>query len=207
MSTEEEASAPKAARFLTTSQRAEAIALWESGDVTYDVLVKRFGKSKAALRMLFTKNNVKYGSKKAETARAAKEAVNIALTGESSILAGRIRDTKEEHYRMASGIAKLTWKIMADAQNNNVAIGTRINDMKALQAAAQILKIVREERYAVLGLNEEVKEDDSPLPDLVVRELTVEQVRLMHSENETNVGNEFDMTDVPDPFAEDGSAT
>jgi hypothetical protein len=187
------AKAKKPVRRLTVSQRAEAIALWEAGEITLEGLAKKYGKSRQAFIRLFDKEGVKKGSKSAETTKRVTDAVEAGLTDNAAETAKRIRDTKEEHYRMSSTLAKLTWKIIADAQTKGEAIGTKLNDMKALQMASNVLKTVREERYAVLGLNEKVHDDDTPLPDLVIRELTEEQIKIMQQTPEGDPDGDLDM--------------
>lgn len=185
---------PKApVRRLTISQRAEAIALWEAGEITLEGLSKKFKKSRQAFLRLFDKEGVKKGSKSAATTKRVTEAVEAELLGSVAETAKRIRDTKEEHYRMASTLARLTWKLISETEAKKEAIGTRLNDMKALQMASNVLKTVREERYAVLGLNEKVHDDDTPLPDLVIRELTAEQIAIMQETPDANPDGDFDL--------------
>jgi predicted DNA-binding protein len=188
----------KPIRRMTSSQRAEAIALWKSGEATLAVLCKKFGKSKQTLLRLFEREGVTKGSTAAETKKKVEEAVTASITTDATVIAQRIRDTKEEHYRMASTLAKLTWKTIADAQEKKEAIGTKLNDMKALQLASNVLKTVREERYAVLGLNEKVHDDDTPLPDLVVQELTAKQISDMQQMEEGDPDGDIDLDDMPD---------
>jgi predicted DNA-binding protein len=192
------AKAKRPIRRLTVSQRAEAIALWQAGEITLDGLSKKFGKSRQAFMRLFDKEGIKKGSKSAETAKRVTDAVESGLVDSAAETAKRIRDTKEEHYRMSSTIAKLTWKLIADTQAKGEAIGTKLNDMKALQMASNVLKTVREERYAVLGLNEKVHDDDTPLPDLVIRELTAGQIESMQQTPEGDPDGDFDIDDMPD---------
>lgn len=191
------AAAKKPIRRLTVTQRAEAIALWQAGEITLEGLSKKFGKSRQAFLRLFDKEGVKKGSKAAETAKRVTDAVEAGMVDSAAETAKRIRDTKEEHYRMASTLAKLTWKIISDAQLAKEALGTKLNDMKALQMASNVLKTVREERYAVLGLNEKVHDDDTPLPDLVIRELTAQQIAIMQETPDADPDGDFDL-EMPD---------
>lgn len=192
-STKKPAAKKKPIRRLTVSQRAEAIALWEAGEITLEGLSKKFGKSRQAFLRLFDKEGIKKGSKSAATTKRVTDAVEAGIVDSAAETAKRIRDTKEEHYRMASTLAKLTWKIIADAQSKGEAVGTKLNDMKALQMASNVLKTVREERYAVLGLNEKVQDDDTPLPDLVIRELTEDQIKVMQQTPEGDPDGDFDL--------------
>lgn len=187
----------KIVRRLTVTQRAEAIALWKAGEITLEGLSKKFGKSRQAFLRLFDKEGAKKGSNAAATTKRVTEAVEDGLADSAAKMVKRITDTKEEHYKMADMLAKLTWKTIVDCQTGKHAFGTKLNDIKMLSAAASVLKTVREERYAVLGLNEKVHDDDTPLPDLVIRELTAEQIAIMQQTPEGDPDGEFDL-EMPD---------
>ncbi|MCY1300238.1 hypothetical protein D9M70_497990 [compost metagenome] len=59
-----------------------------------------------------------------------------------------------------------------------------MNNLKALDNAMTVLKKAREERYAVLGLDRSDYVDDSALPELVISELTNEQIEAMRDRQE-----------------------
>lgn len=170
----EPATKEKTAKYarLTPKQWAEIEALWESGDVTLADLVKRFGKSVNTFKGYFKRNGIVRGSRKA----AIKSAVLSAAEEEASVLAARIKETREEHYKMSSGIAKLAWSEILQAKSSGAPVGVAMSNLKALDTAASILKKTREERYAVLGLFEEKAVDDEGLPELIIKELTAEQI-------------------------------
>lgn len=169
-------------RHLTTSQKAEALALWRSGEVTLDELAKRFKKDRTTFLNLFNREGAQKGETKEKTEKKVQEAVESSIVSDSIILANRIRDTKEEHYKMAYGISRLTWDILSKAKREGIPIGSFAADMKTLQAAANVLKVAREERYAVLGISILDENDDKPLPDLVVQELTSEDIKRLNAE-------------------------
>jgi AcrR family transcriptional regulator len=169
---------------LTPKQWAEAEALWESGEVTLEDLAARFGKHRTAFHKHFTAKGIKRGAKKAEHAAAVKEAVTTAAIDDATILAARIRETKEEHYKMASGLAKLSWNEILTAKQEGRPVATALNNLKALDAAMSVLKKAREERWAVLGLDRDDAMDEDGLPDLVISELTADQIEALRSRDE-----------------------
>lgn len=191
--TSKEEKAPLYTR-LTPKQWAEIEALWESGEVTLADLVKRFGKNISTFKAHFKRHGIIRGSRKA----AVKSAVATALEEEASVLAARIKETKEEHYKMASGLAKLAWSEILTAKASGSPVGVAMSNLKALDTAASIFKKVREERYAVLGLNEEKAMDDEGLPELIIKELTAEQIAELRDRNHSEIG------DLPDDYSEIG---
>lgn len=183
MSEEAPKKAKRPIRQLTASQRAEATALWRSGTVTLDDLAKQFKKSRSTFINLFKKDDVKKGADSAETEKRVAEAVAVSIVGDATKLAERIKDTKEDHYKYATGIAKLAWQLLVKAKQDGMPVGSVTNDMKALQSTITILRMAREEKYAVLGIRPEDDDADKPLPDLVIQELTQEDIQAMHSQS------------------------
>ncbi|MDL2284440.1 hypothetical protein LJC19_04785 [Oxalobacter sp. OttesenSCG-928-P03] len=198
----------KPPRHMSAAQKAEAIALWESGNVTLDMLAKKFKKDKSTLMRLFQKEGAAKGSAEEETKQKVAEAVEKAIVSDATVLAERIRDTKEEHYKMASALARLTWGIIAEARKAGKPVATIATDMKALQAAAQILKTTREERYAVLGITSKDDDPDKPLPELVIKELDPDDIRKISQQIEeindgsfdTGIDAPLDLPDESDSF-------
>lgn len=181
---------------LTPKQWAEAEALWESGEVTLVDLATRFGKHKSAFSAHFSKHKIERGSKKAEHAAAIKEEVKKASIDDATVLAARIKETKEEHYKMASGLAKLSWNEILQAKAAGHAFSTVLNNLKSLDAAMTVLKKAREERWAVLGLDKDDDMDEDGLPELVISELTAEQIEALRSRDES------ELDDLPDGEAD-----
>ncbi len=160
---------------LSTSKWAEAEALWAAGDASLGELSTKFGLTRQAFYRHFKKAGIEFGSKKVEHKKAVSQEVTKAIQEDATILAARIKETKEEHYKMASGLAKLTWAEILKAKQDGVPVGTAIMNLKALDTAASVLKKVREERYAVLGLDKDAI-DETEVPELVISELTAEQI-------------------------------
>jgi hypothetical protein len=173
---------------LTPKQWAEAEALWESGDVTYAQLSARFGKHKSTFVEHFRKKKIVRGAKKAEVAAAVKEEVAKAVVDDATVLAARIKETKEEHYKMAAGLAKLTWNEILAAKRDGLPFATILNNLKSLDSAMSVLKKAREERWAVLGLDKDSGLDEDGLPELVISELTAEQIEALRNRDEDDVG-------------------
>lgn len=181
---------------MTNRQRAEAMALWRSGTVTLTELAKKYNKSTNALVMLFKKNNVKKGETADKVTEAVTRKINEKLINTDDIVV-RARDTKEEHYKIASGIAKLTWSLIVMAKKNNKPMRTILHDLRALKNAAEIFKIAREERFVSLGIKEFENLGDKPLPQLVVKELTGEDIKRIQNTRLGDSELDIDEGDIP----------
>lgn len=181
---------------MTPKQWAEAEALWESGEVTLDELATKFGKHKSNFSRYFAKNGIKHGAKAEEHKKRVSEAVTAASVDDSTILAARIRETKEEHYKMAAGLGKLVWAELLKAKTDHQPMSVATNNLKALDIAATALKKVREERWAILGLDRPDFVDEEGLPELTINELTAEQIDEMRARDEASLVSDDEIADV-----------
>ena len=170
----------KPVRRLTTAQKAEAIALWKSGNVTLDDLAKKFKKDRGTFARLFKEEGVEKGSTAAETEKKIQEAVEATLVDDATKNAQRIKDTREDFYRYVDGVGKLTWNIVVKAQRERREPASYATDMKSLEMTMRVLKMVREEKYTLLGYREDSEDDDKPLPELRIQELTAQDIKDLH---------------------------
>lgn len=178
--------APTAKR-LTPKQWAEAEALWESGAVTYEDLRKKFGLAQSSFERHFKKKGIVKGAKAAATKKKVEEKLEAAAIDEATVLAARIRETKEQHYTMANNIGKLIWSEILEAKRNSHPIAVAMNNIKTLREAAASLAIVRAEKWSVLGLDKPDAVDPDELPELVISELTAEQIEELRRRDEADL--------------------
>jgi hypothetical protein len=160
---------------------AEATALWEQGVVTYAQLAEKFDRHEQSFVQYFRRRGIKKGSGRAKTMAKVESAVEKQLINDAAIIAARIKETKEEHYKMASGLAKLTWSEVLKTKQDGAPIATALNNLKALDSAMSVLKKAREERYAVLGLDRPDAIDENDVPELVISELTADQIETLRA--------------------------
>ena len=166
---------------LTASQWREIEMLWESGEVTLKDLSAKYGKHIDTFSTHFRKLGIKRGSKAEELRRVAEEVAKQQARDEASIISERIKDTKEQHYKMADAIGRLVFKEILDVRNKPGGKFREIkSDMQALFVAMDTLKKVREERWAILGLDKDVVDQDS-LPELVMSTMTPEQAQALRN--------------------------
>lgn len=182
----------KSGRHLTPKKQAEMIGLWESGEFTLADLAEKFGLATNWVCQFLKKRGVVKGSAAVDHAKAVADEVAKASFQDATILAGRIRETKEEHYKMASGMAKLTWSEILTAKQDKVPFSTVLNNLKSLDTAMNVLKKSREERFAVLGLNKDDDGEENEIPQLIVEELTPDQVQRLQSRSFSAVDAELE---------------
>lgn len=169
---------------LTTRQWAEAETLWKNGDATYEDLGKRFNKHPDTFKKRFNKIGLKKGSNAAMHKERVAAAVNSASVVETSVLAGRIKESKERHYKMASGLSALIWAEVLKAKQNNVPFASIAGNLKALDIAAAALRKTQEQTWTALGLDKFDGIDEEELPELIISELTAEQIEALRSLDE-----------------------
>jgi phosphoribosyl-ATP pyrophosphohydrolase len=172
---------------MTEKEWRQATTLWEAGEVTIEDLAKKFDRHPQSFIKYFKKNGIVKGAKSQKLRAKVAEKVNEEAANDAAIIAARIKETKEEHYKMASGLAKLTWAEVLKAKQDGVPIGAALNNLKALDTAMGVLKKAREERYAVLGLDRPDAIDENDVPELVIQELTAEQIAALRERNFNDV--------------------
>lgn len=170
-------------RRLTPRQWREIEILWESGEVTLKNLSERYGKHIDTFADHFKKYGVKKGARAEELRRIAEEISREQAKTDAGIIAGRIRATREEHYKMATAIGKITFGLVLETRKNGKEYKTIQNDIKSLYLAMNTLQKVREERWTVLGLDKDVT-DEETLPELVMSTMTPEQAQALRQAQE-----------------------
>jgi hypothetical protein len=177
---------------MTASEKAIAVTEWNLGNVTLDVLAKRYGKSVQAIQKMLDRE----GAVKGSTASVQKEAVTAAIEqvviDDASLHAQRVRDTHEEHYKLATMVGKLIANTILKARQEGRSQGTAFDDHRALVMAMNGLTLVQKSRERALGIDQAKPEEDKPLPTLGLQEVTDEQVAAIQAANK--VTNETDVT-------------
>lgn len=176
---------------------AEAEALWANGDSSRKEIAEKLGVSETAVQKHMKRASIQRGSGSGDhKAKVAEEVQQQAIT-DASVHAQRIRETKEQHYAMASNIARLAWNEVIAAQRNKTPFAAIAPNIKALDLTMTVLARARMERWAVLGLDRPDAVDTNELAILEIQELTAEEIEELRERN----FNEFD-----DELAEDDEA-
>lgn len=166
---------------LTPAQKSEIASLWRSGEFTMTQIAEKYGKDISTIRATIRAEGAVKGEVSEKVREKVESTIEKSLVSDAEMIAGRIREAKEEHWKMASGLAKLVWKTVVEAQKAGHQPAVIADDMKALQLAANTLSVLRKERYAVLGIRdfEEKKTSDDEIPELVIKELTSQEIKKM----------------------------
>lgn len=165
---------------LTPAQKAKAIELWKSGRFTLEDLSKMYGKAPRTFMRLFKKEGIEKGSSAEEIAEKVKEEVKKTAVGEVMETVDKIRATKEEHYKVNQVLFKMHWNEITRLVSERLPMAAGAANFKAIQLALQNFRVIREERYTLLGITEENDISDE-LPELSIHELTQDQIDEMRA--------------------------
>ncbi|UUZ75513.1 hypothetical protein LP414_27745 [Polaromonas sp. P1(28)-13] len=174
-------------RQITAKEWINIETAWKSGTVTYLDLAKKYGRGVSTFERHFKKKKVVKGSDAEKIRAKVEEALEKAVITDATVQAARIKETKEEHYKMASAIARLTWNEILAAKKDSKPVAIALSNLKALDATMTILKKSREERYSVLGLDRPDAIDPDQVPELIISELTAEEVQELRDRDFTEI--------------------
>ena len=189
---------------LQKKEWAEIAALWSLGEARLADLARKFKVAPETVSRKMKKMGVKYGESAAEHTKKVQKKVEEAAVTDASVVAERIRETKEEHYRNSRALAAAAMRVLTTAQKSKHPLATAEPDLKAIERAIKIQDSALRQRWMVLGLDK-IDSDDGDLPDLMIREMTEGEIDKIKADSEQmaagvgDVGNlgEFDMDDDP----------
>jgi AraC-like DNA-binding protein len=162
-------------RPLSPAQIAEAIRLYELGDVTMEDLAKRYKKSRRTFARIFSERGVKKGSASAEHAARVAEAVDAAALSDVAITAKRIKDSREQSYKLGDMMQKLVGLRVKQAREKGEDLALSRPFFQSIQDASKAIQIGQTIMNEALGLNDEKQESDE-IPELEIREMTADQI-------------------------------
>ncbi|MGU5794253.1 hypothetical protein ACV1DW_15590 [Aeromonas hydrophila] len=168
-------------RRLTPKEWAKAESLYESGEFNLDQIAAEFGVHPITVQRHMKAHGIEKGAKAAEIKEKVTEKMKDAAEEDASIIAQRIRETKEEHYRLNQAIDKRIVREMVGVESEGRSVATSLGVFKALKTAAETLKITRENRYTVLGIIDNDVLDDE-LPTLEVRDMMEEEIEAIREQ-------------------------
>lgn len=186
---------------LKVKEWAEIEALWATGNATLEELETKFDVNRTTISLRMKAKGITKGCKAEEHRRQVADEVARASTNDASVVAGRIRDTKEEHYKMSQGLAKLAWNEILEAKKGKVPLSTVTPNLKAIEVAMNVMQKARMERWAVLGLDKPDSVDVSDLPELMVNELTADQIQVLR-DRDFREADEIDIQEVENAMQE-----
>lgn len=168
---------------MTPAKWAQIEEAWVQGKfATLSDLSEHFKVPVNSLKIRFNDRKLRRGQAIEEYNKKIEEELAKKAAEQAKLLAARVEETREQHYQMATGITKLTYAEILKAKQDGVPLSAVKGNLSSLETAMKVLKMAREERFAVLGLNEkEPDDDDEGLPELVISELTPEDIETLRS--------------------------
>jgi hypothetical protein len=178
---------------LTVSQKAEAIALWRSGKVTLADLSKKFGKRPEAFSRMFARLEIAKGAAIPEMAKKLEAKVEEHIVSDLDKTMRRIAKTKDDHFNMSNGIAKIAWSEIIRARQAGTDIAALKDMMTTLKLASEVVGTARKELFAILNVDKYDQEADfENLPELTVRELSNSELSLLQAQSVDDMGLDSD---------------
>lgn len=174
---------PRGSQVIPPLKWAEVEADWADGKfASAEQASKKHGIDAKLIAQHMSRAGIKRGENIEKYNRQLQQELEEKAAKHAKVLAERIEETNEEHYRWSSGIAKLTFAEIATARQDKTPLSAIRGNLQSLESAMKVLKMAREERYAVLGLNDQDMVDEADgLPELAVAELTNDQIEEMRS--------------------------
>jgi len=196
--------ANKSKRQWKPSEEAEAIALWESGEFTLSELASKFNRNADSLSRFFTTRGLTKGSKAEEYAKAVHERVMSQVMGDVGETATKVKNLKDDYLTRFEIAKKLTHNEIATVQKRGLSLQSALPNLRAIKQYIDILSHCRTEEYDLLGVAEfESRIEHDDLPELVISELTVEDIEKMRVEQlKLSSMDEIDI-DQMDEFGDD----
>lgn len=186
-------------RPLTPTEKAEAAALWRSGEMTLEQIAKQLKRRPETLSRLFQEMGIKKGEAAEEHQKKVQAEIEAKLLTDVAEHAARIAKVKEQHFKMADGLGRLIWSELVAAKQQGKSIERLRGTMHTLQMASAALSNVRKEIYDILRIDEfDSKDKEDELPELRIAELSPGQIDdLRRAESARQGGDDLDVGDGP----------
>lgn len=168
---------------LSSQEKRKIRAMWETGEYTAEEIAKELGVPVVLVRSHIDNNGLKKGQRSDEIQQAVMNKTKEFAEQEATLVASRIRETKEDHYKMSMALAKLVWKEIIDCNKAKSPFSSIRSNLAALELASRTLANCRSERWTVLGLDKDNSNVDK-LPELILTELTADQIEQIRNYQE-----------------------
>lgn len=165
----------KTGKRLTPTEWGQIEEMWASGDFTLVDLATTFGANASYLSQALSKRGIEKGSKAEIYAEAAKDETAKEMISDAANNIKRIKDSKDEHYKYATTIAKLIFVTIAKAVQDKVALSSIKDDIATLKLAMAGIQLARADRWAITGLDREPDAGDE-IPVLPIEEFTQKEL-------------------------------
>ncbi len=165
----------KTGKRLTPTEWGQIEEMWASGDFTLVELAETFGANSSYLSTALSKRGIEKGSKAEIYAAAAKDETAKEMISDAANNIKRIKDSKDEHYKYASAIAKLIFSVIAKAIKDEKPLSDIKDDVATLKLAMSGIQMARADRWAITGLDREPDAGDE-IPILPIEEFTQKEL-------------------------------
>lgn len=165
----------KTGKRLTPTEWGQIEEMWASGDFTLTDLASTFGANASYLSTALAKRGIDKGSKAEIYAAAAKDETAKEMISDAANNIKRIKDSKDEHYKYATAIAKLIFSVIAKAVSSEQPLSEIKDDVATLKLAMSGIQMARADRWAITGLDREPDAGDE-IPVLPIEEFTQKEL-------------------------------
>lgn len=180
MTSESKAPEAKKGKRMTPKDWAEAIALWEYGEVTLEELSEKYGLAKETFSRRFTKEGAVKGRLADEHEEKVREKISKKMVADTVTTIERQKMAKEDFYNNSIALSKLSMHEIVNAKKAKIPLGGTLAALKAIEKAAQIQKICKDNIWMILGLDKDEDVDLDDLPDLPITEMSAREIEEMH---------------------------
>lgn len=186
-------------RTIAPAKWAEMEQAWIEGKfATLGDLAAHFKEPEKSIRLRFGQRKLRRGSAIEDYNKNLQDELRKKAEIDAKALAAKVTETKDFHYKTAQGLARLAFGEVLQAQRNGTPYGAIRSNLASLETAMKIMKMAREEKFAVLGISasSEAEEEKEGLPELVVSEITQEQIEELQSRDVTEDDESRDQSGV-----------
>jgi transposase len=153
----------------------------EKEGMTIEAIAAHFKKSPSTIQKLFRRLGVKKGARAAELADKIEKKMDEEVLTDAIIRTRRIKETREDTYRMAVMITKLSMSEIVEAKKRGESVAVQMSSQRVYNTAMATLRAGQEIRNLSLGIKDGEDPADENLPDLLLTELTPEEILAIQS--------------------------
>lgn len=157
---------------LTEREWSQICVAWESGGIRGGDLAKMYNITPESLSRGLKKRGAVYGKHAAAIAKQVAEAAQDDV----SITIRRAKETREEHYKIARYLAKLSASKIQRAEKGEMTYARAEEELRPIMNAMKVNQLARAECWVLLGLDKDDALVSDDMPELMIREMTPDEV-------------------------------
>lgn len=185
---------------LTPREYARAKTMWTSGDYSLSEISDEVGVSATALSRRFKRDSLVKGSDADKVSAAVKKAIERSSLAKAEELASTAHDIKMQALKALKLFNQKAYADVAGAITAKTNLSEKLNDLKALKVASEIVSVNYATGARILGLDKDLSPDDD-LPELQIHLMTendVEELREAQRREELEADGAFEDDDLFD---------